>query len=234
MNRILENIEDAPSAITVEDIEILRDLWRRGIIHELYRGEEEAPAAYKVPLGLIATTDGVSEEVQRAAKAAKDAAGLEEGERPIESRREIARRDFLRGALGVAGVAAAIQRYWGLFKEDGTLADNADIPNLNIDQGKRETIEIDLAELEDLNDGTLSSLRRLFEENEASEADIALVAPEVVGQAPEEWNELFLEYGLPGILMTPATLEQFNRIQEDRQRLAILLAALHDAGGLIL
>ena len=82
----------------------------------------------------------------------------------------------------------------------------------------------------------LGDVGAVLAEKNAGPTDLALVDPEIAGDAVGGWGEVLGGHKTTGVLMTSEVLSALNRLaSEGRDRdLAIVLAAIRQAGGIIL
>ncbi len=163
-------------------------------------------------------------------------AGLEEkGQTPEES---------VPGTRGTSGEAVVVERYRGLFPVGSAEpAPNRIAAYLNVERGRHETLRIFVpsADLPDrvrilVQKGlpTPPGVKAVEFSRDLTRAEgdfliarlgpgtLAIVDPEIVKQAPDEWDKLFVDYRLVGIPIDSATLRGLAPDQ-----LAALLVALN-------
>ncbi|MBI3614980.1 MAG: aldo/keto reductase [Candidatus Omnitrophica bacterium] len=68
----------------------------------------------------------------------------------------------------------------------------------------------------------------------AGATDLALVDPKVAGDDVEAWTKILEGRKTPGIVMTPAVLSALDKLRNTPRDLAVVLAAIRQAGGIVL
>lgn len=163
----------------------------------------------------------------------------------------------------VARIAAATTSYDGLFRNGTELAADRVVPHLNIERGRKITLEVDLNQLGDINPADIAAIGRIFShteniipsawrtlphgalppalnqardflaEKDAGPTDLALVDPGIAKDTVGEWGEILEGRKMPGIVVTSVVLSALNNLKNARD-LAFVLAAIRQAGGVVL